>query len=1090
MAESLSEVYGDPLPSNIPSLWEGFSSAAKSYPENIALVATHQPPNLFGITSQPLEDEQYQKKPYLRWTYKEFKNAVERTKCGLQTLGIHEEMPVLTFANNCAEYFLVLQAVNPLGAVLAPINPRNLANKEEITHMIKVIMSSCPGQRAVIVVQDANIARQIDALPISEGAIKIMLQAETGTSIPLSDKPSRPDSWIPFEEVMAGSKAQSTTNGHVVYASQDQSIFFTSGTTSLPKGVRMPVGHTSSFLEMRGFRRDVDAGDKWCIVVPNNHVMAYNVANACFNAGAALVLAGSAFVPTIMMDTLFREQCTHATLVPTMLHALIGIKAAQGQKLNYLKHVMFGGSLLTPAMLKSCVEELGADAVENAYGMTEGTIISTGKQSNPIAMIRGDDVSVGSVLVGTGIKCCLPGETTPVPRKIPGEIHFHRESLPNYIGMDSDDFYNDDQGRRWFKTGDQGVLDHDGRVFLVGRYKDMIIRGGENISPAAIETAIGLMPQMKGVLVQVVAAPDDIAGEVPVAVIQGEVTPELIQGVQDAVIRSMGTIYVPDDVISLNQLGLVDYPRTMAGKIQKTKLAALVRKYRSDQNAVMTNGTDSQLESDVKNIWAKAIGIPLTNLRVDDPLAEVADSITVMRVRDKIKRQTGKTLSLAEMAESGTIAGHIKLLKSQPVADFKETTHHRVIRQGPPGVEDMAHLTEDPELFEPTKAAVSKALAVHGLEWDDVEDVMPAYDFANVMAEVGEFDSWGFKFALMSRNQLRTAIETMLKNNRILASFLVSDKEALESDLALHVAIRQDKKLFDIVIQDEGSVTTVEELAAIPLKYPYPQHALFPGPLFRALIYYVEETKSAAVITNVSHAVIDASYSQIYSEDFDRALAGSTKLHEHLDYKIWADSYYSLRTSPEARAGTKWHLKRLKNITSHKKALWPQTPTRSKYKPTVQDPSDGYQTSFEAPNMPTLRKSHQNLTAIIVLKAALALLNTHKTGHTHALFSNLEAARTTFPFLPKSLQESGKWEATDVAGPTISSVINLIPIPDPSEPVLAFLTRLQVDQENLTKYASTPWREMMASLGPEGGALLPRITTTQIFNWTDGWVGC
>lgn len=168
----------------------------------------------------------------------------------------------------------------------------------------------------------------------------------------------------------------------------------------------------------------------------------------------------------------------------------------------------------------------------------------------------------------------------------------------------------------------------------------------------------------------------------------------------------------------------------MAGKIQKTKLAALVRKYRSEQDAVMTNGTDSQLEREVKSIWAKAVGIPLANLRIDDPLSEIADSITVMRVRDKIKRQTGKTLSLTEMAESGTIAGQIKLLKSQPVADTKETTHHRVVRQGPPGVEDMAHLTEDPELFEPTKEVISKALAAHGLEWDDVEDGKSGVIFA------------------------------------------------------------------------------------------------------------------------------------------------------------------------------------------------------------------------------------------------------------------------------------------------------------------------------------------------------------------------
>jgi aryl carrier-like protein len=160
----------------------------------------------------------------------------------------------------------------------------------------------------------------------------------------------------------------------------------------------------------------------------------------------------------------------------------------------------------------------------------------------------------------------------------------------------------------------------------------------------------------------------------------------------------------------------------MAGKIKKTEVASLVRKYRSDQDATASNGTESQLEADVKKIWAKAVGIPLASLRVDDPLSEVADSITVMRVRDKIKRQTGKTLSLAEMAQAGTIAGQIKLLKTQPVADAKQKQHQRPVRQGPPGVEDMVHLTANPELFEPTKKLISNVLSPHGLGWDDVED--------------------------------------------------------------------------------------------------------------------------------------------------------------------------------------------------------------------------------------------------------------------------------------------------------------------------------------------------------------------------------
>jgi hypothetical protein len=109
----------------------------------------------------------------------------------------------------------------------------------------------------------------------------------------------------------------------------------------------------------------------------------------------------------------------------------------------------------------------------------------------------------------------------------------------------------------------------------------------------------------------------------------------------------------------------------------------------------------------------------------------------------------------------------------------------------------------------------------------------------------------------------------------------------------------------------------------------------------------------------------------------------------------------------------------------------------------------------------------------------------HRTGHTHALFSNLEAARTNFPFLPKSLESTGQWEATDVAGPTIESVINLIPI-KPTETIVSFLQRMQEDQLNLTKYASAPWREIMKSLGT-AGKFVPEVTTTQIFNWVPGF---
>jgi hypothetical protein len=204
----------------------------------------------------------------------------------------------------------------------------------------------------------------------------------------------------------------------------------------------------------------------------------------------------------------------------------------------------------------------------------------------------------------------------------------------------------------------------------------------------------------------------------------------------------------------------------------------------------------------------------------------------------------------------------------------------------------------------------------------------------------------------------------------------------------------------------------------------------------------------------------------------------------HPDYKLWADSYFSLRTSPEARRAVKWHHNRLKSLGTHRKALWPATPPREPYDDAAATGSDGVQYSFEAAGIKAFRKEHRNVTAPMFLKAALALVNTLKTDYTHALFSNLEASRTAYPFITKAMAESGQYEATEVAGPTIQSVINLVEIKR-DETVAAFLSRMQEDQTNLTRYASAPWRDLMSTLG-DAGHMLPDVTQAQVYNWVPG----
>lgn len=360
----------------------------------------------------------------------------------------------------------------------------------------------------------------------------------------------------------------------------------------------------------------------------------------------------------------------------------------------------------------------------------------------------------------------------------------------------------------------------------------------------------------------------------------------------------------------------------------------------------------------------------------------------------------------------------------------------------------------------------------------------------------------------MSSQQLRAALEAVVCNNRILASFAVWDKEALGSDDVLHVIVKQSPKFFDLIVEDGGELETVEDLGNLAKKHPNSSHVDCTGPLFRVDLYNVKEVDGAGMVVSINHAIIDASSTQIITDDLDRALAGLGRsgeasasallsgLEPHVDYKVWADSYYNLRTSIEARAATKWHVKRLKMLAEHVKTgvLFPAAP-RSGEAAGSRRGEEPVTVSIDVPGLEGLRKEFPQITPTVVVKAAVALANVFRTGHSHAAFGNLEAARTYFPFVPRAMLEQASggghgFEATDVAGPTYTMVFNLVEVNKGGrETVVQFLQRMQDEQTLLTKYASAPLGDMMKGLddvSPGAGALLPRLMDTQHFNWRPG----
>lgn len=217
----------------------------------------------------------------------------------------------------------------------------------------------------------------------------------------------------------------------------------------------------------------------------------------------------------------------------------------------------------------------------------------------------------------------------------------------------------------------------------------------------------------------------------------------------------MGTMYVPAEVISLKQLSVTEYPRTMSGKIQKVKLAGLVKTHLEHIEIRETDGksddSDTALAAAVKEIWARATGQDVSRIPLDAPISTFADSILIIRVRGKIRTKTGRTLSMAEMNSSSTIAGQIELLKTKhsvnalgPIA----VAGRKRKRAEPPKMEDMIHVAKDRSIFTATKEMVSKTLAPHGLDWDDVEAVFPCHDHLNVFQRV--IDPLGINTGLLA----------------------------------------------------------------------------------------------------------------------------------------------------------------------------------------------------------------------------------------------------------------------------------------------------------------------------------------------------
>ena len=286
-------------------------------------------------------------------------------------------------------------------------------------------------------------------------------------------------------------------------------IQFTSGTTGAPKGATLTHHNILNNGFFLGEAMRYSERDKVCIPVPLYHCFGMVIGNlACMTHGAAMVFPGEGFDPLATLQTVAEERCTSLYGVPTMFIAELQHPEFDRFDLSSLRTGMMAGSPCPIEVMRQCIEKMHLTEMTIGYGMTETSPVSSQTAiGDPIEKQVG---TVGRVHAHVEVKI-IDAEGRIVPRGTPGEFCTRGYSVMLGYWDDPERTAEAIDRAGWMHTGDLATMDDEGYCNIVGRIKDMVIRGGENVYPREIEEFLYRHPKIQDV--QVFGVPDERYGE-------------------------------------------------------------------------------------------------------------------------------------------------------------------------------------------------------------------------------------------------------------------------------------------------------------------------------------------------------------------------------------------------------------------------------------------------------------------------------------------------------------------------------------------------------------------------------------------------
>jgi fatty-acyl-CoA synthase len=485
-----------------------------------------------------------------RWTWSQLDQEVNALARGLLAAGLAKGDRLGIWAPNCAEWTLVQYAAAKAGIILVNVNPAYRTHE----------FSYAVNQSGLRMLVAATGFKTSDYRAMVE---EVRGQCPTLERVVYLDTADWPDL---VAEGQALPETALRERAETLDPQDPINIQYTSGTTGYPKGATLSHRNILNNGYFTTELIHLTEQDRLCIPVPFYHCFGMVMANlGCTSHGATMVIPAPGFDPEITLRTIARERCTGVYGVPTMFIAMLNHPAFAEHDLSTLRTGIMAGSICPVEVMRRCIEEMHMGEVAIAYGMTETSPVSCQTRSDDDLDRR--TATIGRVHPHVEIKVADPVTGETVDRGEPGEFCTRGYSVMLGYWDDPDRTSEAIDADGWMHTGDLAVMREDGYCTIVGRIKDMVIRGGENIYPREIEEFLYQHPDVEDV--QVIGVPDEKYGEELCAWIKMRTGAAPLDA---AAVRAYATGRLAHYKIPRYVMVVDEFPMTVTGKVRKVQM--------------------------------------------------------------------------------------------------------------------------------------------------------------------------------------------------------------------------------------------------------------------------------------------------------------------------------------------------------------------------------------------------------------------------------------------------------------------------------------------------------------------------------------